>query len=589
MFFLAHLRQPVDVNRLQPFGLTYLNTADPPIAAGYGGPFCQLQRHSSGILIIEGSASYKAGMGKDAVSFVEWNGNSRRIKLSRGLASGHALYMVVRASGEFVIATHVRLLQALGHELREDESVLGEYMMYRHITPPRTMFAGVQSLPLGATAHIEIDVPSRVLLNDSIVCSFGGAGREEPANQRAARFVNHLRDAYATIAEPTSTTFLLSGGIDSSILYAVGSRELHVQRSYSTSYPFEEDRTDRERQYAETAGRALNAHHTHVRWTTSEYLHGLIDATAAAEVPVHHLQSVLLYLLFSQGMQSRETLVVSGEAADTVFGTTFQRRLWRAARRRWLWSFLEREPILSAVGAAAKLSRSGSGVLWILQHRHDLERDMRDPQHPIWQTSRYGSASWVHRYFGLSEGAIVQGRMDVLEQFRSRPVVEATALFSILAEIAATTSIWNSLAVAAGKQLMFPFLTPEFVRDGFDIPLHEKFKQRKKLALDIGGHLNIPAFILSRPKSGFGIDPGRWAPPGAAFEPLLRLAYPIFPESVLRQLQSADYDTGMSLWNCLCYAIWKRMWIQNESAATLHEELQAGITDSVMRPKDRSR
>ncbi len=74
--------------------------------------------------------------------------------------------------------------------------------------------------------------------------------------------------------------------------------------------------------------KALKSKHTYYEFDTKEYLSGLIRAIAAAEEPVHHLQSVMLYLLFGKLPKDRD-IVISGEGADSSFGSLKNSRVYR--------------------------------------------------------------------------------------------------------------------------------------------------------------------------------------------------------------------------------------------------------------------
>ncbi len=91
---------------------------------------------------------------------------------------------------------------------------------------------------------------------------------------------------------------LLSGGMDSSVLTAIARDDLSAYDTYSSSYPFDGFETNSEQKYALSAANALGTRHTLFAPTAGDFLTGFVEALAAAESPLHHLQSTLLYLLF---------------------------------------------------------------------------------------------------------------------------------------------------------------------------------------------------------------------------------------------------------------------------------------------------
>ncbi len=100
-----------------------------------------------------------------------------------------------------------------------------------------------------------------------------------------------------------------------------------------------------------------------------------------------------------------------------------------------------------------------------------------------------------------------------------------------------------------------------------------KLTKPKGILRDVARQLEVPEFIIARPKSGFGIKRRSWAERGNIFEPLIPLASKVFDEEQIRSMQDSDREKAMTFWNILNYSIWKRLCINNESIEVLLEEL----------------
>jgi len=61
--------------------------------------------------------------------------------------------------------------------------------------------------------------------------------------------------------------------------------------------------------------------------TSRDYLNGFIESILKAELPLHHLQSVLIYLL-SNKIPETNNIMILGLGADDIFGTITQNELY---------------------------------------------------------------------------------------------------------------------------------------------------------------------------------------------------------------------------------------------------------------------
>jgi asparagine synthetase B (glutamine-hydrolysing) len=141
----------------------------------------------------------------------------------------------------------------------------------------------------------------------------------------------------------------------------------------------------------------------------------------------------------------------------------------------------------------------------------------------------------------------------------------------------ATQGIWSKVGEAAGHILHYPFNDEPLTDYAFSLPWSLKSDPPKLVLRDAARLLDVPDFVLDRPKRGFGIRPERWAPPGGVFEPLLALATGVYEERDLRELQTAEPLRAFTLWNALNHAIWRRLWIDGEPVERLLGELDEAM------------
>jgi asparagine synthase (glutamine-hydrolysing) len=121
---------------------------------------------------------------------------------------------------------------------------------------------------------------------------------------------------------------LLSGGLDSSVVSAVVSKECRRRGEVLSTYSFEYEGYDyaptlfqpnRDDEYARIAARAIGSEHTVLTAKNSDVADWLEAATLARDMPGQaDIDSSLYY--FCSRIRRRHTVALSGECADEIFG-----------------------------------------------------------------------------------------------------------------------------------------------------------------------------------------------------------------------------------------------------------------------------
>jgi len=128
-----------------------------------------------------------------------------------------------------------------------------------------------------------------------------------------------------------------------------------------------------------------------------------------------------------------------------------------------------------------------------------------------------------------------------------------------------TQAAWNRLVEPMGKQLFFPFVSKKLVDFCFTIPWSLKLRKPKYIIRRAALELEVPKFIISRKKSGFGLEPyvNLWATPRGVFAPLLRICREYFANDEIQKLQTGDPIKAATLWSVIVYSIWRKIMIEN--------------------------
>src|SRR3954469_14514855 len=77
------------------------------------------------------------------------------VVIEKTLIGGRQVYFHLAADGAFYCASHARLLRAAGVRLEDDPQRLPELFVYRYVSPPRTLFKGIDQLLAGQRLRFE--------------------------------------------------------------------------------------------------------------------------------------------------------------------------------------------------------------------------------------------------------------------------------------------------------------------------------------------------------------------------------------------------------------------------------------------------
>ena len=509
---------------------------------------------------------------KDIIfSQITFNNHDNFLDIFKSTISGRPIYYHTNSNGDFFCSTHVSMLRKVGVPIEENEDVIPEFFVYRYIMPPRTLYRNINQLVAGSLLRIK-------LINGK--CNIFKIDKYNPpipednnSNKNIYDISNHtfilLNDSVKSLKPiKDRIMFLLSGGLDSSILFRICQNNFDIDLTFSTGYPFEHPRYNTEKEYALSAASSFQTKHTYYEIKTKDYLYGFLEAISMAEEPLHHLQSVLLYLLFKGGVPKCKDVVISGQGADGIFGLGLHNSLYRS--EKMIFRRLSKDPILKLLEFASYLTVRGQARINVLNRKNS---PISDPNNITWLLGAHGSEDWVSQYYRAKKQDIIKGRYDTIKSFENRSIYDVISILDFLGDVSITTSIWSKLGESQRKIAYYPFNDAKILNYIYSISWEAKLKNPKNILRCVARQLKIPKLIITRPKSAFGVNPQKWAIKGGVFEPLVPLASKVFDEKQIRSMQSIELKKAMTYWNILNYSIWKRLFINNEPLGLLLEEL----------------
>ena len=589
MFFLCVTRTGVG-RRLDGLSIHETRSGDWVVTAATDGWLSSAER-ADGSFAVREAAPFDRRIAFAAAEYCEAD---QSIEIERTLIGGRQVYYHAAADGSFYCASHAKLLRAAGVRLEDDPDRLPELFVYRYVSPPNTLFKDIRQVLAGQRLRFEWSGARWSEARSTLYHPPHPGPLPKTADALYGDYGLHnceaLRDAMRDLAPGKDRLHVLaSGGLDSSILYKMARDDLGVADSHSTSYPFETEDQDVEKQYALSAAEALGARHHFFAPTTRQFVRGVLESVALAEEPVVHTQSVLMMLLMRHGLPPGDGTVVVGQGADGAYGLKIHRVVDKVERFRTnhprlapalhpaVWSavhpLLAFGPLSRAMRRTLSRLRRDMGVLDVLHCRWGKGTALDDPRHILWRLGAAGDERWVMRRFGATRGQLFTSRAAALAPFADRHVLDALSLMDFLSDVSVTQSIWSKMGEASRKVVYYPFNAPALLDRAFEAPWRVKLAEPKGVLRDVARRMGLPDFIITRRKANFNSDPSRWALPGGVLEPLVPLAADVFGEDEVRRMQSPRSRGAYTFWTMLNYAVWKRLFIDGQSVPALLSEL----------------
>jgi len=373
---------------------------------------------------------------------------------------------------------------------------------------------------------------------------------------------------------------LLSGGLDSSILFKMAHDGLGVEESHSTSYPFHSqlEQEDIEREYALSAAEAMGARHEFFAPSLPDYVRGVVESIAVAEEPIVHLQSVLMMLLFRDGLPPGRGAVVVGQGADGAYGLRLHGKVLKLeakARQYEPWRrALTFGPALGALRIASMTVRRGGGLVQAMDTLWRPEDPIDDPRHALWWLGSVGDRKWIRRHLNATVPQANATRAALMRPFQGRPANDLISILDFLGDVSVTQSIWSKMGEAAGKWVYYPFNWQGVLDAAFETPWDVKLAEPKGVLRGVARRVGVPEFIITRPKANFDATPKAWASRGGVLEPLVPIAAKIFGIKQVRRGQAEKWPRAGVFWTMVNYAIWRRLFIEGDTVAGLLEEVE---------------
>jgi asparagine synthase (glutamine-hydrolysing) len=235
--------------------------------------------------------------------------------LARDRAGEKPLFYA-RAAGEVVFASELQSVLRHPRVSRDlDPLAIADYLRLGYIPEPRTMFAAIRRIPAGTFMRFQGEREETVRYWDP--ASFVIESREP---RRAVSDLQTLIEAAVTkqVMSDVPVGVFVSGGMDSSILAALASRAIGVDKVHTFSAQFAEESYDESGEAARVAAQ-MRTRHVPVPTDEQTLLEALQHVVKGVAEPIAD-PAILPTFLLARAARQHVKVILSGEGADELFG-----------------------------------------------------------------------------------------------------------------------------------------------------------------------------------------------------------------------------------------------------------------------------
>ena len=514
-----------------------------------------------------------------------WDEPQQKLFLARDRIGQKPLYYSHEGE-ELLFGSEIKAVLAASQQERElDLLAMHEYLSLRHTCPPRTIFKGIQKLPPG---HILVFQFGRITIQRYWKLSF----REKLALSEAEyldgvqEYLKRTVDAHLVSDVPVGA--FLSGGLDSSMIVAVLSRDLNF-KPQTFSIGVEEVDFD-ELPFARMVADQYQTQHFEER-VAADLIHSLPKMIWHMDEPSDPIAACMFQ---AARLASRHVKVVlGGDGGDELFAG-FDRyvgdRYINAysyvpgiLRRRLIGPVLDRLPDSFTYKSLTQKLR------WV--HQLSLKptpaeqyaeatcffRFNQEDKHSLY-------ADWLwNELGGINAADAIVATFNSAEADEHLDRMLYTDFMTRLPEH--SLMLTDRMTMAHGLEARSPFLDHELVEYLAKIPGQIKIRNGRpkyllrKLAADY-----LPRPIVQREKQGFMFPIAYWFRTDSfqfIQEVLIHSHFVkegIFRKEAIQQLlqehRSNRFDHHVRLWMLLNLEIWHQLYIEQAGLETVHERLQ---------------
>jgi asparagine synthase (glutamine-hydrolysing) len=479
----------------------------------------------------------------------------------------------------FVFASEIKAMLAYPKLARRsvDPNAIAQFLTFRYVPAPLTLFRDVWKLPAGHFVELEVDGPTAVTPQRYWDLTFA-------PHEPVPSFASALERVDTLLKESVRLRLMsdvplgaqLSGGVDSSLIVAQ-MEHLRVeagsaQRVQTFSIGFDDPRYS-ELPYARMVAERYHTDHHELVVGFQDFLSEFARLCWIYDEPVSEPPAIPTYLLCKYA-KSRVTVMLTGEGADEVFAGYPKFGVDPYARYLdWLPDHLRLDLLRGAAAALPYRGRRLRVALETLALADPAER------YVSW-FSAFDSVGVVGLLAPAFRSSLSDG--DAAERLR-RDLRRCQSNDPLHRMLYCDLHTWlvddllvkgDRMSMASGVEARVPFLDHKLVEYAAGLPPGYKARgTRTKILLKKLAERYMPREAIYRRKVGFAVPLAPWfAGPLRSFvrttllsEQHLSRGY--FQPDVVRQVVedhlAGRVDRSRSLWTLLALEIWHRIFVDD--------------------------
>lgn len=281
------------------------------------------QTHSDGEVICHMYDEYGENLfnmldGMFAISL--WDSKLQKLFLVRDYVGEKPLYYSILSSNEIVYSSELKALKDFTPlKLELNKQAIWDYLSFLWIPEPDTIYKNVYALNPGNMI---------IISNDNIEIKKYINFQEY---KKPKVYKNLVSDTRIKVIDSIKSRLIsdvdigcfLSGGIDSSIITAIASKEVSELRTYTIGFEKGEDPyggNNDESGYAEDFAKRLNTIHKTIRVKAKDFKDILEEFVHYADQPFGVSSGLGIYLITKEAQKDNIKVLLSGDGADENFG-----------------------------------------------------------------------------------------------------------------------------------------------------------------------------------------------------------------------------------------------------------------------------
>lgn len=424
-----------------------------------------------------------------------WDTRNKKLILARDRIGEKPLWFSF-LNDRILFGSEIKSLFAMGITPQINLKTIPEYLQFGFIKGPQSSYENIHEVPPGSMLIFEAETGQ---YSHYQYWSPNLENRPELDGKMSLQFLDELVrnsvNSCLQVERPIGT--FLSGGIDSSLVTAIASRE-SVGKLSTFSLGFK-DRSFNEADYAKKIAAHLGTDHHEI--ILGSNINDILDEIINyLDLPFADSSIIPTYVL-SKFARQEVVVALGGDGGDEVFGGYERYRANLALSRI---RFLLRILPMNAINRLNKGNSKVSKVLELAKYSNDDERytrlrsliDKSEMQEILLQNiTNIIEENYVNFSFSKRFDLLRQMQVEDLTSYLPGDLMRKTDLASMA----------NSLEVRS------PFLDHRIVEFGLGLPRNRKIGiSNSKLPLRALLDTYVPSVLTNRPKMGFGVPMASW-------------------------------------------------------------------------------